>query len=223
MLFSVLSQTGSKVAEAWIAAAEDAREFYPRLPGIRFNYVISAAQSSSELSSLHSNAEDRLILKAIRQAADLIVTSGETARSEEIKASPSAPMLILTKSQDLRIPALMVKSENPVFVTNEQTDFENPAAKSVGFITTELDKYLQSVMKTYPCVALEVGLSLAKKLSRENCIDEVCLTVTNCPTQELAWLRLSVFLNDIEFNGKIISCLNNQTTWLFRTRREENR
>lgn len=51
-------------------------------------------------SSNLSNAEDKLTLIALREAADVIITTGETARNENYRGSKHAPIAVLTRNPE---------------------------------------------------------------------------------------------------------------------------
>jgi riboflavin biosynthesis pyrimidine reductase len=195
---------------------QQATFLYPRITGFRLNYVINKAVTTSALSSLHSNSVDRFFLKAIRTSADLIVTSGETARAESLSAPSTTPLLIMTKQKLLDIPATRNPSQVPVLVTNEQLDFTNPSAKSIGFISQPLDIYLRLLTVKYPSMVLEVGLKTACALGALHLIDELCLTVTGSDSGYVALSDLAAFIEELGIEGNIKQILNVDDTWLFR-------
>ena len=179
-----------------INLAEDALSLYPAIVGFRFNYVISETSTASPISSIHTSPIDRLILKTIRMSADLVVTTGLTARLERLSAPATTPFLILTRESTLVVPATMSPSKVPV--------------------TGSLADYLERLKLEYPSIALEVGLRTAKELAAQQLLDEVCLTITGVTSGRKALAKLAGFLNSIGFTGKIQHTLNLENTWLFR-------
>ena len=195
--------------------------WYPKVPGLRFNYVISAKNSEGSESNLSTSDVDRKLLRFIRSQSDLIVTTGVTARKENLSPSKFAPMLVITSSnEDFDFPAVQNESTWPVYTTQKLgTQYSNPNAIAIGRTGTTVGDFLTSFMDAngYESVALETGLSVTKQLIKENLISEICLTVTNCSTRFDADVEAKQFLSDLGVGEvRTIQVLRSQDSWFFR-------
>ena len=193
---------------------------YPKVQGFRFNHVISAQQSSDNSDSL-SNALDRSLLKFIRSQSDLIVTSGKTARDENLRASSFAPMLILTKSNEpIEIPATTTESAHAVYVTQRlDTDYANPKAISIGTFQDSVTNFTQGFCSSnnFKSPVLESGLAIAKQFAQSHLLDEVDLTVTEAKTLDEAQLLARKFLSELGLGDYVaFQILRSDNTWFFR-------
>lgn len=193
---------------------------YPKVQGFRFNHVISAQQSSDN-SDLLSNELDRTLLRFLRKQSDLIVTSGKTARAENLRASGLAPMLILTKSTEaIEIPATTLESAHPVFVTQRlETNFSNPKAIAIGTFQDSVANFTQDfcTANNFKSPVLESGLAIAKQFAQSDLLSEVDLTVTEATTLDEAQLLAQKFLSELALgNYAAIQILRSDDTWFFR-------
>ncbi|NDC47855.1 MAG: hypothetical protein EBZ61_02020 [Micrococcales bacterium] len=187
--------------------------WYESVEGFRLNYVVSA-KTNEQTSSVISNSTDRAVLGRIRNSADLIITTGLTAVSENLTASKYAPMLILTNRQNLDVPAVTEQSEQRVFVTSDREIWPNRNAISVGKIEVDLTDFLENFCEKYRAVVLETGISTTKTLS--NLLTEVCLTVTDAQNQELAFEAAQSFLGNFDRRFQLQHILEIEETWFFR-------
>ncbi|NBS85861.1 MAG: hypothetical protein EBS58_04105 [Micrococcales bacterium] len=201
-----------------------ASHWYPRILGIRFNYVINAAGTSAENSDVDSNELDRYFLRVIRSSSDLIITTGKTARAERLRSSKIAPMAIITSQPDsLNIPAIEEQSSHPVYVCSEvapKQPFRNSNAKwletssaSIAEIVLEVQAKLNSKNPL-----LEIGIDSLRELASPNLVNELCLTVTNADSRELAVEASEGFLKSAGLVAEQLQLLNSGNTWLFRFR-----
>ncbi|NBQ96862.1 MAG: hypothetical protein EBU08_01765 [Micrococcales bacterium] len=201
-----------------------ASHWYPRILGIRFNYVINAAGTSAENSDADSNELDRYFLRVIRSSSDLIITTGKTARAERLRSSKIAPMAIITSQPDsLNIPAIEEQSSHPVYVCSEvapKQPFRNSNAKwletssaSIAEIVLEVQAKLNSKNPL-----LEIGIDSLRELASPNLVNELCLTVTNADSRELAVEASEGFLKSAGLVAEQLQLLNSGNTWLFRFR-----
>ena len=152
---------------------------YQPLVGVRLNLAIDAAGSVSGATGSSddvSNALDRAVLVHLRKISDVIVTSGKTARAENLRASKHAPMVVLTQS-----------GEGLEHMLN------GPDAKPVTLLVPGgsllADLHPRSVLthlRAGECsqILLEFGPRLIALWSEAGLIDEVCLTVTGQPNSE---------------------------------------
>ena len=195
--------------------------YYPRVEGIRFNFVLSSSASQSSNSDEASNKIDRELLKYIRSQSDLIITTGKTARSENLRASNYAPMLILTRSSDeLNIPALQPNDAKPVYVTQRLgTIYPNDKAIAIGGIQDSPTDFVESFCRANNLrhAVLESGIETAKLFAASRTIKEVNLTVTNAADEVAAKNLAEDFLKNIQFEGSVlIQILRTEDTWFFR-------
>ena len=188
---------------------------YPKMSGMRFNHVISCRTDETN-SEIISNPVDRHILKIIRAQADLIVTTGKTARSENLNASSLAPMLILTRSSLLEIPATLVQSQQEVLLTTEVAPYPNSSVRTIGKTAGDLGNWLRKVTQQYDSLVLESGLATALVL--QGLIDEICLTVVDANGQEQALEAAQHFLKPFTSSWRIFQLLEIEANWFMRFR-----
>ena len=201
-----------------------AAHWYPSIPGIRFNYVINASGSSAENSYADSNELDRYFLKVIRSSSDLIVTTGKTARSEQLRASQLAPMAIITtQPNSLQIPATEQNNAQPVYVCSKvapEEPFRNTGATWIETASDDMAGIVREVIARTDSsnTLIESGLLTFGALTSEDLLNEVCLTVTNADSRERASQACENFLRAFDVAAEKIQLLNSGTTWLFRFR-----
>jgi riboflavin biosynthesis pyrimidine reductase len=206
------------------SSLQDASHWYPRIPGIRFNYVISAAGTSAENSNADSNELDRYFLKVIRSRSDLIITTGKTARSERLRASKLAPIVIITNQpNNLQIPATEQNSNQPVYICSKiapEHPFTNKAASWLETASDDIASIVRVVITNTNSshTLLETGLLTFRALAAEGLVNEVCLTVTDAGSRETATRAAEDFLRTADVAAEQIQLLNAGTTWLFRFR-----
>lgn len=206
------------------SSLQDASHWYPSIPGIRFNYVINAAGTSAKNSDADSNELDRYFLKVIRSSSDLIITTGKTARSEQLRASKLAPMAIITtQPNSLQIPATEQNSDQPVYVCSKvspERPFTNSEASWLETASDDIANIVREVIaKTDSSnTVIETGLLTLAALASEDLVNEVCLTVTNAESKESATKVSEDFLNATKVIAEQIQLIYAGTTWLFRFR-----
>ena len=201
--------------------ADNLDTYYPKVEGLRFNFVLSANPSQSSNSDEASNQIDRELLKFIRSQSDLIITTGKTARSENLRASKYAPMLILTRSSDeLHIPAVEPNEAKPVYVTQRLgTVYPSDKAIAIGGIQDSPTDFVESFCRANSLrhAVLESGIETAKLFAAARTIKEVNLTVTNAADEVAAKNLAEDFLKNIQFEGSVLNqILRTEDTWFFR-------
>ena len=187
--------------------------WYQQDNGFRFNHVIKASAGSANSQQI-SNPLDRLILKVIRSQADLIVTSGKTAISENLKASRFAPLLVLTNNDEISFAGLETPSTMPVFVTVNDRDWLNPSAKAVGKTQGNLVTWLRQFSKDYHKVVLETGPLLTRSLAP--LLNEACITVVEANELSEATESVERFMGELGINLKLMQILEIQGNYFFR-------
>jgi len=206
------------------SSLQNASHWYPSIPGIRFNYVISAVGTSAENSNADSNELDRYFLKVIRSSSDLIVTTGKSARSEQLRASKLAPIAIITtQPNNLQIPATELNSDQPVYTCSKVAPEELFRNTGVRWIETASDDIAsiarEVIAKTNSSnTLLETGLLTFGALAADGLVNEICLTVTNAVSRETATRAAEDFLRTTDVAAEQIQLLNAGSTWLFRFR-----
>ena len=212
MLVSVFNETQSSLD---INTFEDLLPYYPKLSGIRFNYVISALDETSNSDDLTSSL-DRMALKAIRAQSNLIVTTGLTARNEKLRASMFADLLVITNQENIGFPALDSNSSQKILVTCTALNTANDNAQAIGKVTGELtDWFLREVASKYESIVLETGLTTAKYFAKADLINEVCLTVTGADLETASQLATE-FLENLGVQASLVQRIDYLDTQMFR-------
>ncbi len=163
--------------------------------GFRLNFVVNSefqfldeTLTSNEISS----GLDRLLLGKLRSQADLIVTTGETARREHYKSSKHAPIAIITRTGDLdSVPAVQgTQYATPLIVfpssCSEQVE-ANLEDVDVRFVAYEdgLDEVagVKAIIAAlsrlgFQSPILETGPTTSDLFIRAGAVSEICLTIT---------------------------------------------
>ena len=206
------------------SSLQDAIYWYPRILGIRFNYVIDAIDRTGTNSDAASNELDRYFLRVIRSSSDLIITTGKTARAERLRSSKLAPMAIITSQPDsLNIPALEEQSSHPVYVCSEvapKLPFGNSNAKWLAISSASIAEIVIEVLAKLNSMSplLEIGINSLRELASSDLVTEICLTVTHADSRELAVEASEGFLKSAGLVAEQLQLLNSGNTWLFRFR-----
>jgi riboflavin biosynthesis pyrimidine reductase len=203
--------------EVEISSLVDGSAFYPRITGLRFNYVIRVGNSNPDSSKLTSES-DRFFLKVIRSQSDLIVSTGSTARNESLKASKYAPLLLLTNQDQLDCPATRDPSEQKVYVTVDNQMFTNTNAVSIGETEQPLRTWLRSFTAehNFSNIVIETGLTVTKELLASGTASEFCLSVTGANSSSDAASNAMDFLSELGTRPELIQLLEVEGTYLFR-------
>ena len=195
---------------------------YPPVAGFRFNHVISTKRVSPNSDSL-TNELDRLILKHIRSVSDLIVTSGNTARRENLKASRYAPMLVLTRTKDkFSFHALEQQSTKPVYITQTLgTEYPNQNAVAIGLVDSTAVEFSESFchLNKFSHVVLESGPTVAREFAAGALLSEIDITVTKTIEGSRAMSEAESFLSVLGVESyERLQTLNHEDTWFLRFR-----
>ena len=193
---------------------------YPKVEGLRFNFVIANGTNLDASSDNSTNKLDRELLKFIRSQSDLIITTGKTARAENLTASKFAPMLILTtSSDDLDIAAVQVNEGKPVYITQRLgTQYPSEKAIAIGGVQDQLPEFVDSFCRAnnFKHSVLESGMETARIFVSSASINEVNLTLTNFTSKLDAEDTAQDFLGKIGFEAKLLQILRSVDTWFFR-------
>jgi riboflavin biosynthesis pyrimidine reductase len=199
--------------QSWLIARE-----YGICNGWRANFVIDDAGESFGAngdSSDVSNHVDRLLLAKLRSLADVIVTSGETARAERYKSSKHAPIAIFTQNGDLdSVPAIQgTQYFTPLVLTSSSNLSEvesNLSDVDAKFLTFKSDGNssswpvaVSSVLhhEGFQSPILESGLTTLRQFLQSNVLDEFCLTITASANRGLSARQLAKSFLDGLFGG----------------------
>ena len=200
--------------------SEDLRAWYPEITGLRVNFVLGRNTQSTSISDEMTTQADRTLLKFIRSQSDLIVTTGKTARAENLAASNYANLLIVTNSDEpIAIPATQVNKGRPVMLTQRfETDCPNVSAVAIGKIQEPITQFVTAFCRvnSYTRPVLESGPSTIREFAQEKLIVEMNLTVTDANDRREAEAQASPFFEEIKFKPELIQILNHEKTWFFR-------
>jgi riboflavin biosynthesis pyrimidine reductase len=196
--------------------------WYPKILGSRFNFVISSKLSGNQNSNELSNPVDRYILKAIRSQSDLIITTGKTARDENLASSKFAPVVIITKDpNNIDIPATNLSSERPVFIASPESLGRDYANTNLKFMELNVTGFAESAaavlaeLESHSPV-FETGLNSFRDLAAAGLIDEVCLTVTSAASNDEAESQTQHFVDTNGIQVKKLLHLVSADTNFFR-------
>ena len=204
------------------ADISEVTHWYPKTSGFRFNYVIDLNGNSGTNSNSSSNEIDRYFLRVIRSSSDLIITTGRTARAENLRASRLAPLAIVTaKPNDLNIPATEEESAQVVFVCSPEepeTKYPNTMVKWLKISKQPIAQVVQEIRKELGSdyTLLESGIESLKQMAPSKLLDEICLTVTHATTREFATTKAEEFVESLGVVSQLIQLLYSEDTWLFR-------
>ena len=193
---------------------------YPKVEGLRFNFVIANGTNLDASSDNSTNKLDRELLKFIRSQSDLIITTGKTARAENLAASRFAPMLILTtSSEDLNIAAVQANEGKPVYITQRLgTQYPSEKAIAIGGVQDQLPEFVDSFCRanSFKHSVLESGMEMAQIFAASGKINEVDLTLTNFSSRVDAEDASKDFLGRLGFEAELLQILRSVDTWFFR-------
>lgn len=201
--------------------SSDLEHWYPKVDGVRFNFVISNGASLTEPSDNLSNTADRALLRFIRSQSDLIITTGKTARAESLSASKYAPMLIITKStEELDFPAATDPTGTNVYITQRLgTVYPSEKALAIGGFQESVPTFVQSFCRANNFVrpVLESGTETARLFGIESMIAEADLTLVGFTNQDEAHKAARELLEQISFaSPRVVQVLRFENTWFFR-------
>jgi hypothetical protein len=193
---------------------------YPKVDGLRFNFVVANGDTLDTASDQSTNKLDRELLKFIRSQSDLIITTGKTARAENLTASKFAPMLILTtSSEDIDIAAVQANEGKPVYITQRLgTQYPSEKTIAIGGVQDKLPEFVDSFSRAnnFRNTVLESGVETAKIFATAGKINEVDLTLTNFTSSIDAEASAKDFLEKIGFEAELLQILRSEDTWFFR-------
>ena len=221
--------------QSWVIAKE-----YGICNGWRVNFAIDTSGSSfgeTGKSADVSTELDRLLLAKLRSLADVIVTSGSTARAEKYRSSKYAPIAIFTTSGDLdSVPAIQgMQYFTPLLLTPSSQATKVAQALSdvdvsvLPFEASGTDEHWPSAVAAvlrregYQSPILESGLSTLHEFLRDMVVDEICLSITQpksggVSARDLNFTKLSGVLGPLE-NFKLSDLYSDGKTTFSRWRR----
>ena len=206
------------VAEKQIQTISDLVNLYPHIDGFRFNHVVSASGTGISPSDAITSQADRFVLKAIRSVSDLIVTTGRTARAEQLIASSFAPLLILTRQATIDAPATTEQSIQKVYITCRDQRYVNLNAISVGEVEEPLDQFLNRfcAINSFRGIVLETGLLTLATLLAYDVVDEICLTVTSAKEKSESDEVSARFLTDLDIVANLVQLIQIEGDFFYR-------
>ncbi len=166
---------------------------YQPCTGVRLNLAVDSEGSVAGVTGSSndvSNQLDRTLLVALRKQSDIIVTSGATARVENLRASKYAPIAVLSESgrldglerlltTDDALPVTLIVPTPVAAQTRVALLNARLSAKVVGLPNLEPSSvrfFLEQ--EGFKKILLEVGPTLVQLWLTAGAIDEVCLTTT---------------------------------------------
>lgn len=177
--------------QSWIIAKD-----YGICNGWRLNFAVDAAGryfGESSSSGDVSSELDRLLLGKLRSLADIIVTSGKTARLEKYRSSKHAPIAIFTVSGDLdAVPAIQgTQYFTPLVLTPKsrvelvEQRLSDVDVRVIAFEAVDkANAWPQAIADAvqglgYQSPILESGPETNRDFVSAHVIDEICLSVTH--------------------------------------------
>lgn len=177
--------------QSWLIAKE-----YGICNGWRVNFAVDQSGASFGASGSSSDVStelDRILLGRLRSQADVIVTSGKTARAEKYKSSKHAPIAIFTTTGNLdAVPAIQgTQYFTPLVITpHTSIDSVQQSLSDVDARILAFDSVLdgsswpnavaQLIQREgFQSPILESGATTIRQFVRNGVIDELCLTITS--------------------------------------------
>lgn len=200
--------------------SEALRAWYPEVRGLRVNFVLGRNSDLTSSSDGMTSQVDRALLKFIRSQSDLIVTTGKTARAENLSASNYANLLIITNSDEpFAIPATKSNKGLPVMLTQRlETNYPNVSAGAIGKIQEPITHFVTAFCRanSYTRPVLESGPTTIREFAKASLIAEMNLTVTGASERTEAEALAVSFLREVEFESELIQILRQEDNWFFR-------
>lgn len=176
--------------KSWLIARD-----YGICNGWRVNFAVNQIGESFGVSGTSQDVSsdlDKQLLIRLRSLADVIVTSGKTARSEKYKSSKFAPIAIFTKSADLdAVPAIQGTQFFTPLVLVPASSRESIEDALIDVDVRVLD-YTESAEGSWPSriatlirheglqsPILESGFSTLTQFIANGVVDEICLSVSD--------------------------------------------
>ena len=209
-----------KTGELDLENSEALRAWYPEVIGLRVNFVLGRNSNLTTSSDGITSQVDRVLLIFIRSQSDLIVTTGKTARAENLSASNYANLLIVTNSDEaFEIPATKSNKGLPVMLTQRlETKYPNISAGAIGKIQEPVTHFVTAFCRanSYTRPVLESGPTTIREFAKASLIAEINLTVTGV-TERIEAEALAVsFLREVELESELIQILRHENNWFFR-------
>jgi riboflavin biosynthesis pyrimidine reductase len=190
--------------QSWLIAKE-----YGICNGWRINFAVNDAGNSygdTGKSADVTSDLDRLLLGKLRSLADVIVTSGRTARVEKYRSSKHAPIAIFTITGELdSVPAIQGTQYFTPLVLTPQSEVSrvDVALSDVDVrilayrgekLSNEWPFSVAEVIhgEGYQSPILESGQSTISEFIASGVIDEICLSITSSNSSGLSAGDLSV-------------------------------
>lgn len=220
MILREVFPNAEKTGEIDLDSAEALRAWYPEVRGLRVNFVLARNSYLTSSSDEITSQVDRTLLKFIRSQSDLIVTTGKTARAENLAASNYANLLIVTNSDEpFAIPATKSNKGLPVMLTQRlETNYPNVSAGAIGKIQELITHFVIAFCRanSYTRPVLEAGPTTIREFAKSSLIAEMNLTVTGASERIEAEALAVSFLREVEFESELIQILRHENNWFFR-------
>ena len=145
----------------------------------RLNMVTSVTGSiagSDGTSETITSPTDRMILRAVRANADVVVVGATTARTERYLLPAHARLAVVTATGDLDGVRLTRPGRPPALVLSSRAHRERVHAR----LAEQLDPraiVAELRERGLPRVVCEGGPTIATRFLEAGCLDEICLTI----------------------------------------------
>ncbi|HAS30982.1 MAG TPA: hypothetical protein DCS84_01570 [Microbacterium sp.] len=157
----------------------------------RLNMVTSVTGSiagADGTSETITSPTDRMILRAVRANADVVVVGATTARTERYLLPAHARLAVVTATGDLDGVRLTRPGRPPALVLSSRAHRERVHARLAGapveHVTIDADEQLdpRAIVaelreRGLPRVVCEGGPTIATRFLEAGCLDEICLTI----------------------------------------------
>jgi riboflavin biosynthesis pyrimidine reductase len=184
----------SSVEQSWIIARD-----YGICNGWRVNFAIDSDGNSfgnSGSSDDVSTDLDRQLLGKLRSLADVIITSGKTARAEKYRSSKHAPIAIFTSTGDLdSVPAIQgTQYFTPLVLTPQdrlsdiEASLSDVDVRLIPLKSTDQSlawpKVIEEVIRHegYQSPILESGRETLREFVASGVVSEICLSISSSAT-----------------------------------------
>jgi riboflavin biosynthesis pyrimidine reductase len=200
--------------QSWLIAKE-----YGICNGWRVNFAVDqngASFGASGSSSDVSTVLDRVLMGRLRSQADVIVTSGKTARAEKYKSSKHAPIAIFTTCGDLDVvPAIQgTQYFTPLVLTptssleSVQQALSDVDVRILGFESDiDVESWPLAVAQLiqregFQSPILESGRTTIRSFIKSGIVEELCITIssdgkTGVSARDLSASKLSASIGDM--------------------------
>ena len=221
--------------QSWLIAKD-----YGICNGWRVNLAVDDNDSTYGISgtSIDVSSElDRLLLGKLRSLADIILTSGKTARQEKYRSSKYAPIAIFSKIGNLdTVPAIQgTQYFTPLVLTSTsevdrlENELSDVDVRVLSYGNSgETENWPEKIadllsQEGFQSPILESGMTTIREFLNVGVIDEICLTIshsnkTTISARELSAAHIENLLGD-SFGFELVNLFSDGNSTFSRWRR----